>query len=70
MTVTFLKGTAMETVEELKKELARIDAELADTEAHLPAHSVKPPIMQALFALEEARETVVAKLKSLGETVS
>ena len=59
----------MQNIDELKKELARIDAELRDTEARLPAHSVKPPIMQALFALEEAREVIVEKLKALGETV-
>jgi len=59
----------MKNIDELKKELARIDAELRDTEARLPAHSVKPPIMQALFALEEAREVIVEKLKALGETV-
>ena len=59
----------METIDELKKELARIDAELADIEGRMPAHSVKPPIMQALFALEEAREAVVEKLAILGERV-
>ncbi|MFH1985410.1 MAG: histidine kinase [Pseudomonadota bacterium] len=59
----------MKSIEELKKELARIDTELADVESRMPAHSVKPPIMQALFALEEAREVIVVKLKALGETV-
>lgn len=59
----------MKNIEELKKELALIDAELADVEGRMPAHSVKPPIMQALFALEEAREAVVEKLKALGERI-
>lgn len=59
----------METAASLKAELARIDAEIQDTEARMPAHSVKPPIMTALFALEEAREAVVEKLKAMGETV-
>jgi len=57
----------METLDDLKAELARIDAELADTEARMPAHSVKPPIMLALFALEESREAVVKKIKALEE---
>ena len=55
----------MDTIDALKTELARIDAQLADTEARMPAHSVKPPIMLALFALEEAREAVVEKIRAL-----
>lgn len=64
-----MKDDPMETAESLRAELARINAEIKDTEARMPAHSVKPPIMMALFALEEAREAVVEKLKAIGETV-
>jgi len=59
----------IESIDDLRKELARIDADIEDTEARMPAHSVKPPIMMALFDLESAREAVVEKLKALGEDV-
>ena len=56
----------MDRIADLRRELARIDAEIADTEARMPAHSVKPPIMMALFELEEARDAVLEKLRALG----
>jgi len=58
-------GGIVESVQELKKRLNEIDEKIADTEKRLPAHSVKPPIMTELFALEDERETILAKLKAL-----
>ena len=55
----------MESVQELEKKLKELDEKIADCEKRLPAHSVKPPIMTELFALEEEREDIKAKLNSL-----
>ena len=55
----------MDSIQELQKKLKEIDEKIVDAEARLPAHSVKPPIMTELFALEEERETILAKLKAL-----
>ena len=55
----------MNQEQELKKKLAEIDRKISETEKHLPAHSVKPPIMQAIFELEEEREAILARLKEL-----
>ena len=55
----------MSQIQELKKKLEEIDQKILDTEKHLPAHSVKPPIMQEIFALEDERETILARLKEL-----
>ena len=55
----------MEQKQELENKLADIDRQIRETEKHLPAHSVKPPIMQAIFELEEQREAIVARLKQL-----
>ena len=55
----------MDQKQELEKQLADIDRQIRETEQHLPAHSVKPPIMQAIFELEEQREAIVARLKQL-----
>ena len=48
---------------ELKKKLEEIDRQIQETEKHLPAHSVKPPIMQEIFDLEDQREAILARLK-------
>ena len=55
----------MESIQELKKKLKEIDKKIADAEGRMPAHSVKPPIMTELFALEDERETILAKLREL-----
>ena len=55
----------MDSIQELQKKLKEIDEKIIDAEGRLPAHSVKPPIMTELFALEEERETILAKLKAL-----
>jgi hypothetical protein len=57
----------MTDIDALRRDLERIDAEIEDTESRMPAHSVKPPIMHALFDLEERREQIVAELKRLGD---
>jgi len=55
----------MDLKQELKKKLEEIDKQIQETEKHLPAHSVKPPIMQEIFELEDQREAVLARLKEL-----
>ena len=57
----------MESLKALKEKLKEIDEKIADAEGRLPAHSVKPPIMTELFALEEERDSILEKLKSLEE---
>ena len=55
----------MSKIQELKKKLEEIDRQILETEKHLPAHSVKPPIMQEIFELEDKREAILAELKEL-----
>ena len=49
----------------LEEKLKKVDEQIAEVNKRMPAHSVKPPIMTELFALEEERETILAKLKAL-----
>jgi hypothetical protein len=56
---------AMGQKQELEKKLADIEAQILETESRMPAHSVKPPIMMALFELEEQRDEVMAQIKAL-----
>jgi hypothetical protein len=58
-------GGHMPTLESLAKKLAEVDEKLADAEGRLPAHSVRPGQMAALFQLEEERETLVARIDAL-----
>ena len=57
--------TGMKTIDELRARLRQLDTEIAETRKRLPAHSVKPPIMQEIFELEDQREAILARLKEL-----
>lgn len=51
-----------EDVEALKTHLAELEEAIAETEKRLPAHSVKPPVMHDLLALEDERDAVLRTL--------
>jgi DNA repair exonuclease SbcCD ATPase subunit len=55
----------MNRKQELKQKLEELDRQILEAEKHLPAHSVKPPIMQEIFELEDQREAISAQLKEL-----
>ena len=55
----------MNRKQELKQKLEELDRQILEAEKHLPAHSVKPPIMQEIFELEDQREAIWAQLKEL-----
>ncbi len=59
------EGDIMDTKAALENRLGRIEAQIQDIKARLPAHSTKPPLMIALFDLEDQREVVLAQLKDL-----
>jgi len=50
---------------ELVRRLQLLDAEIAETERRLPAHSVKPPVMHDLLALEDERDAVLEELRRM-----
>lgn len=53
----------MSDTEEIKKRLAELEKEIAETKKRLPAHSVKPPVMMDLLALEDERDELLARLR-------
>lgn len=55
----------MKTLEALKKRLAELDEEIRETKRRLPAHSVKPPVMMDLLALEDAYDDVMQQIETL-----
>lgn len=54
----------MPTLDELKERLRAVEAEIAETEARLPAHSIKPPIMHMLLALEDERDDLKKQIEN------
>ena len=53
--------------QELEREIDRLNALVAEAEARLGAHSVKPVLMHRLFELEEARDDLKRQLEALCE---
>jgi capsular polysaccharide biosynthesis protein len=49
----------------LKTRLIELEQAIAETEKRLPAHSVKPPVMHDLLALEDERDALLEKLEKL-----
>ena len=46
----------------LKKKLAELEVEIAETKRRLPAHSVKPPVMMDLLALEDEYDDIMKRI--------
>jgi hypothetical protein len=55
----------VESIERLKKQLERLETKIKAAEQQLPAHSTKPPVMTTLLDLEDERDALLEKIKSL-----
>lgn len=55
----------MKTIGELQHRLDVLDQEIAETKKRLPAHSVKPPVIMDLLALEDEYDTVLKQIERL-----
>jgi uncharacterized coiled-coil DUF342 family protein len=55
----------MKTIGELNKKLQELDNEIAETKKRLPAHSVKPPVMMDLLALEDEYDALLKQVAEL-----
>ena len=55
----------MKTLKELQQRLEILDEEIAETKKRLPAHSVKPPVMMDLLALEDEYDAVLKQIERL-----
>lgn len=65
---THLNGkpeTTMDTLTRLKERLSQLDQQIVETKKRLPAHSVKPPVMMDLLALEDEYELILAEITIL-----
>lgn len=58
-------GGPMNRLDTLKKRLREIDKEITETKKRLPAHSVKPPVMMDLLALEDEYDALLKQIEGL-----
>ncbi len=63
-------GGPMNRLETLKKRLREIDEEITETKKRLPAHSVKPPVMMDLLALEDEYDELLKQIEELKQRES
>ncbi len=55
----------MLTIEELRRRQRELEAEIAEAQQRLPAHSVKPPVMKLLLDLEDEYDEVLKAIAAL-----
>ena len=55
-------------LEFLKNRLMALDRKIDEINKRLPAHSVKPPLMMELFALEDERDALLKQLDALKQS--
>jgi hypothetical protein len=58
----------MPTLGELHKRLEELEAEIAEAQQRLPAHSVKPAVMHMLLDLEDEYDTIMQQIARLKKT--
>ena len=54
-----------DTIEDIKKRLEELNILIRETEARLPAHSTKPPVMVDLLGYEDEYDVLLKKLNKL-----
>ncbi len=55
----------MQTLEALKNRRAELEAEISEARRRLPAHSVKPMVMQILLDLEDEYDKIMRDIAAL-----
>jgi hypothetical protein len=55
----------MTSLRQMENRLKELAAAIKETEARLPAHSVKPPVMMDLLALEDEYDTLRRQIRAL-----
>ena len=54
-----------DTMEDIKRRLEELNNLIRETEARLPAHSTKPPVMVDLLEYEDEYDVLLKKLNEL-----
>ena len=59
----------MKTLEALEKRRRELEQEIKETKKRLPAHSVKPPVMIDLLALEDEYDDIMKQIENIKKNV-
>ncbi|MGB6010695.1 MAG: hypothetical protein WBI57_05450 [Desulfobacterales bacterium] len=55
----------MDSLEILEDRLKKLEKKIEEAKLHLPAHSIKPPVMLTLLDLEDERDAVLKQINSI-----
>ncbi len=55
----------MDSLEILEDRLKKIEKKIEEAKQHLPAHSIKPPVMMTLLDFEDERDAIMEKINSI-----
>lgn len=55
----------MKMIDRLRQRLRDLEEEIAETKRRLPAHSIKPPVMMDLLALEDEYDSIMKQIDQL-----
>ncbi len=55
----------MDSLKILEERLKKIEKKIDEAKLHLPAHSIKPPVMMTLLDLEDERDAIMAQINTL-----
>lgn len=59
-----IQGDIVKTLPEMEARLKELESAIQETEARLPAHSVKPPVMMDLLSLEDEYECLLQRIRA------
>ncbi len=55
----------MDSLEILENRLKKLERKIEEAKLHLPAHSIKPPVMMTLLDLEDERDAIMEEIDSI-----
>lgn len=55
----------MDSLEILEDRLKKIEKKIEEAKQHLPAHSIKPPVMMTLLDLENERDAIMEQINTI-----
>ena len=55
----------MDSLEILEDRLKKLEKKIEEAKLHLPAHSIKPPVMMTLLDLENERDAIMEQINTI-----
>ena len=55
----------MDSLEILEDRFKKLEKKIEEAKQHLPAHSIKPPVMMMLLDLEDERDAIMEQINSI-----